>query len=275
MGKDGSSAITPSGKKRRNADGGGANTSASRKRRSSNFGGAFSSAPPRQTFYQEYCELPFTLSTILVDELDFITQKDFDGTSSLSSSSTPRRSLHDLPAKVTVRQVLQHYQRKRTGGSSSSSGKNNPGNDDDDDNDSERAKKQQQDERVRRFCESLALLFDDALPVCLLYHEERPQYESLQHDEATRLKRPCEIYGSTFLLRLLQRLPMLLRAESNKEMETLGPLIADLVVLLQKNRQACFKDSYRRPRNDELFSWEKESAAFGSSDNQSNDHNNQ
>ena len=39
----------------------------------------------------------------------------------------------------------------------------------------------------------------------------------------------------------------------------MGPLIADLIVLLQKNRQACFtKEIYREPRLDELLPWERE-----------------
>lgn len=226
----------------------------SRKRKSvhssSNSGSALlpSSAP---TFYQEYCELPFTLSTILVDEFDCITRKDFESP----------RSLHVLPARITVKQVLQHYQRKREKSSGSSSSKANAEKNNSNDEDAKKQQQQQHIERVRRFCESLALLFDDALPVCLLYREERPQYENLQTDEALKLKRPCEIYGSTFLLRLLQRLPLLLRAEPRKEMDELGPLIADLVVLLQKNRQACFKDSYREPKHHELLSWEKETIA--------------
>ena len=132
--------------------------SSGRKRRTTN---SNTSAAP--TFYQEYCELPFTLSSILVDDFDCITRKH------LSS----RRSLHLLPAKVTVKQVLQHYERKRT----SSSGSNSL---------SDEEKKKQQDQ-IRKFCEGLALLFDDALPVCLLYREERPQYESLQQDENLRL----------------------------------------------------------------------------------------
>lgn len=179
--------------------------------------------------YQEYCELPFTLSSILVDEFEYITRNDIHA----------MRSLHVLPCPVTVKQVLEHYQKKR----------NKNHNDDD-----EKVKQEQ----IKRFCDSLALLFDDALPVCLLYREERPQYESLQNDENLRLKRPCEIYGSTFLLRLLRRLPTLLCTESRKEMDEVGPLFADLVVLLQKNRQACFKDSYRKPKRNELLSWEKE-----------------
>mmetsp|Transcript_55038 Transcript_55038/g.61497 ORF Transcript_55038/g.61497 Transcript_55038/m.61497 type:complete len:215 (-) Transcript_55038:16-660(-) len=170
--------------------------------------------------YQEYCELPFTLSSILVDEFECITRKDLHFI----------RSVHVLPSKITVKQVLEHFQRKR--------GSNND----------DKLKQEQ----IQRFCEGLALLFDDALPVCLLYREERPQFESLQHHENLRLKRPCEIYGSTFLLRLLRRLPTILCTESKKEMDANGPLFADLVVLLQKNRQACFKDSYKHvPTNQE------------------------
>mmetsp|Transcript_22429 Transcript_22429/g.52939 ORF Transcript_22429/g.52939 Transcript_22429/m.52939 type:complete len:236 (+) Transcript_22429:137-844(+) len=222
MGKEGSGS-----KKRRKENDPAGSSGAGRKRRTMN-----SNASATPTFYQEYCELPFTLSSILVDEFDCITRKDLNS----------RRSLHVLPARVTVKQVLQHYERKRTSSSGSSSM-----------NDEEGKKNKDQ---ILRFCKGLALLFDDALPVCLLYREERPQYESLQHDETLRLKRPCEIYGSTFLLRLLQRLPTILRAEPNKEMDELGPVIADLIVLLQKNRQACFKESYREPRKHELFSWE-------------------
>lgn len=223
----------PVNKKRRKENDCTSSSSVGRKRRTMN-----SNASAAPTFYQEYCELPFTLSSILVDEFDCITRKDFDSP----------RSLHVLPAKVTVKQVLQHYQRKRSGSGTGSSISN----------DEEKLK---QHEQIRRFCEGLALLFDDALPVCLLYREERPQYESLQQNENLRLKRPCEIYGSTFLLRLLQRLPTILRAESKKEMDEVGPVIADLVVLLQKNRQACFKESYREPRKHELLSWEKDRAA--------------
>eukprot|EP00531_Pseudo-nitzschia_arenysensis_P007768 CAMPEP_0116126346 /NCGR_PEP_ID=MMETSP0329-20121206/6286_1 /TAXON_ID=697910 /ORGANISM="Pseudo-nitzschia arenysensis, Strain B593" /LENGTH=246 /DNA_ID=CAMNT_0003620429 /DNA_START=148 /DNA_END=888 /DNA_ORIENTATION=+ len=231
MGKDGGSAS----KKRKTAP-----TEGSSRKRKSNSG----NQQLLPSYYQEYCELPFTLSTILVDEFDCI-----------ANCNSPR-SLHVLPARVTVKQVLQHYQRKR-GGSNSSSSKENQNKEN---NNSEQQQQQQQhNERIRRFCESLALLFDDALPVCLLYREERPQYESLQQDANLKLKRPCEIYGSTFLLRLLQRLPILLKAEPRKEMDELGPLISDLVVLLQKNKQACFgKDSYREPKHDELMAWEKE-----------------
>ena len=116
----------------------------------------------------EYCELPFTLSSILIDEFDCITAGG-GGRQTTNASTMLKRSVHVLPSKITVRQVLEHYRRKRSN-ISSHGGEN-------------------QIERDR-FCDGLALLFDEALPVCLLYREERTQYENLQNDESLRLKRP-------------------------------------------------------------------------------------
>jgi MRG len=197
--------------------------------------------------YQEYCELPFTLHTILVDEHNYITRKGFDSPHhgydcDDNMASRPARSVHHLPAKVTVKQVLQHYQRKRGGGkddttttnSTNDSSDNNENKDDNNNNNNvaepmenscvnninNTTNKKKKNVLVKKFCTGLAMLFDDVLPVCLLYPEERPQYESLQHlDEDLKLKRPSEIYGSTFLLRLLVRLPFLLVAEPQSEMD--------------------------------------------------------
>ncbi|KAG7351853.1 MRG family protein [Nitzschia inconspicua] len=211
--------------------------------------------------YQEYCELPFTLNTLLVDECNFITRKGFDSPHGYDCEPArrPARSVHDLPAKVTVKQVLQHYQRKRGGGTGGGTGDGgSSSNSSVVDKETDGKNTEEKQKQVKKFCTGLALLFDDVLPVCLLYHEERPQYESLQLDEDLKLKRPSEIYGSTFLLRLLVRLPRLLVAEPRSEMDIMGPMIADLIVLLQKNKQACFgKDVYREPRWEELFPWER------------------
>lgn len=245
MGREGN---TKNKRKTDSSDASGGIGSASRKRR------AADATASVETYYEEYCELPFTLRTILVDEYGFIVRKGFDSANGYDCEPAPRpaRSVHVLPARVTVRQVLQQYQRKRGGGSGGGGTADLKAMEDD------KIKKQQQ---VRKFCEGLCVLFDDALPTCLLYEEERPQYDSLQADEDLKLKQPCEIYGSTFLLRLLVRLPILLRAEPSSEMEVMGPLIADLIVLLQKNRQACFKESYREPKRCELLPWEKAAAA--------------
>lgn len=172
-----------------------------------------------------------------------------------------KRSVHVLPSKITVRQVLEHYRRKRSNISSHGGVSNN----------NTEKLKQNQIERDR-FCDGLALLFDEALPVCLLYREERTQYENLQNDESLRLKRPCEIYGSTFLLRLFKRLPTLLCSESKKEMDQIGPFLGDLVVLLQKNRSTCFKETYRLPNEHELLSWENMNSASNHNKNK-NDNN--
>lgn len=200
-----------------------------------------------ETFFAEYCELPFTLQTILVDESTFITRKGFDSMTSydvIMSTHRPARSVHVLPARVTVFQVLQQYLKKRGGGKNNNSG-------------SDSGIDKQKQRQVSKFCEGLKSLFDNALPVCLLYPEERPQYEALQRHADLKLKCPCEIYGNSFLLRLILRLPTLLRAEPPKEMEVMGPMISDLIVLLQKNRHACFKEAYREPGYYELLPWEK------------------
>lgn len=187
--------------------------------------------------YEDYCDLPFTLKTVMVDEYEKITRKGYDSPHFYDCDPSPRpaRSVHVLPATVTVQQALQQYQKKRGGATEDKT----------------------KQEAVRRFCEGLTLVFDDALPVCLLYAEERPQYEFILQDSAFKSKRPSEIYGCEFLLRLMVRLPTLLLAEPKAGMEVMGPLIADLIVLLQKNRQACFKGKYREPKYCELLDWEK------------------
>lgn len=194
------------------------------------------------SYYQDYCELPFTLKTILVEEYEKITRQGFDSPHGYDCEVAPRpaRSVHQLPATVTISQILQHYQRKR-GGSSVP---------------------EEKQEQVRRFCQALQSLFDEALPVCILYPQEQPQYQAIslkqqQQQNSESSKSLSEIYGCEFLLRFLVRLPVLLQAEPNMESSlTFGPLITDLIVLLQKNRQACFKGSYREPKEDELLDWE-------------------
>lgn len=187
--------------------------------------------------YEDYCDLPFTLKTVMVDEYEKITRKGFDNPRFYDCDPSPRpaRSVHVLPATVTVQQALSQYRKKR--GSSTED-------------------KSKQD-TIRRFCEGLQLVFDDALPVCLLYAEEKPQYESILTDPAFKNKRPSEIYGCEFILRLMVRLPTLLLAEPKSKMDVMGPLISDLIVLLQKNRQACFKAKFREPKYCELLEWEK------------------
>ena len=53
-------------------------------------------ADPLALVYQDYCELPFTLKTVLVEEYERIT-------------STRLRLVHALPAPVPVSKVLQPF----------------------------------------------------------------------------------------------------------------------------------------------------------------------
>eukprot|EP00934_Nitzschia_sp_Nitz4_P008184 Nitzschia sp. Nitz4//scaffold9_size221794//35708//36841//NITZ4_001324-RA/size221794-processed-gene-0.259-mRNA-1//1//CDS//3329560935//8174//frame0 len=214
---------TSSSKKRKSAD-----TSSSRKRKHK----TNSSASNSKVAYQEYCELPFTLLTVLIDESRYITRKGFDNPSFYDTDAPSRtpRSLHVLPAAITVQQVLDQYQKKRGGSKEPSAEKR---------------------EQVRRFTQGLAALFDQMLPVALLYPQEVPQYESFSSEP------PSQVYGCEYLLRLFLRLPYLLRYEPKTNMDLFGPLLGDLIVLLQKNRQACFKPAYREPLYHELLDWEK------------------
>lgn len=195
-------------------------------------------AEKRIEAYRDYCELPFTLKAVVVDEGDKVTRKGYVNPKfyDVNSVSQPPRSVHNLPAAVTVQQALHHYQKKR-GGSAETETK--------------RA-------QVKAFVHGLGMVFDSALPVVLLYPEERPQYESLQNDPNCKDKRPCQIYGCEFLLRLMIRLPTLLITEPEHVMEVNGPLIADLIILLQKNRQTCFKPKFRDPKYCELRDWEQQ-----------------
>jgi mortality factor 4-like protein 1 len=237
-----SSSSTPGTPGTTTSGGTGGSGSASRKRKSAASSAVSSNNNSTEdvlSYFQEYCELPFTLKTILVEECEKITRKGFDSPNGYDCEATPKpaRSVHQLPPAVTIQQVLQHYQRKRGGA------------------DQDKEKQQQ----VRRFCDGLGKLFQDALPVCLLYPQERPQYEEILQDENFKNKSLAEIYGCEMLLRLLVRLPILLQAEPKIDSAlSMGHFLADLIVLLQKNRQACFKAVYREPRPSELLDWELE-----------------
>ena len=229
-----------------------------------------------------YCELPLSLKTVLVEEWERMSRRGWNsphgrdppppplsevsgGDSSavgLHRPDHPARAVHHLPAKVTVKQVLQHFGKSRPqppsdfppppSSTSSVAATATPA-------------------QVQEFCRGLLELFEAALPTCLLYPQERPQYRAIRAEHTS--KAASELYGCEYLLRLLVRLPALLQAEGREGASTpfsgrrafVGPLLADLVALLQKNRQALFqphKSPYRHPHPPEYLDWERE--AYGS-----------
>jgi len=283
-------------------------------------------------YYQEHVEMPVTLRTVLVDEREKLggggsgwgwnspngyDPEDVERVRAAGNGDDgvvppplppppqhPARVVHDLPAKVTIRQVLKHFRKTRL--------------------ESIRAQRQhQQDEattgvgsngtaaatttpeQLEEFCNGLAELFQEALPTCLLYPQERPQYElllkkQLKHQQRLQQQQQqstissetggggggdgggenagtnnnkkkqqkknntmwVDVYGCEFLLRLLVRLPLLMQRQHASTAAVhhhrwVGPLLADLIVVLQKNRQAIFKGNFRPPKPEEWLEWEK------------------
>ena len=194
--------------------------------------------------YEEHCELPFTLKTILVEDRERVMRLGFDAPHGLDcdvKNWRPARDVHNLPAKVTIRTVLDHYVKYKKKQHAS-----------------DEAKAQEAETKARSFVEDLATLFDEALPVCLLYQPERAQNLAIQADPELGAMRKSELYGCEFLLRFFVRLPVLLEeANIMGNRKELGRQLADLIVLLQKNRQSCFKARYREPKSVELNDYEK------------------
>ena len=197
--------------------------------------------------FAEYCEWPFTLKTVLVEEYERIAAPP---TTAGCERKPPRRLVHQLPAPVTVRKVLNHFCKKKVKecnkAAQASSVTNSP----------------LTAELVQSFCQGLTQLFQDALPVCLLYPQERPQFTALDNK-----KEMVDVYGCEYLLRLYVRLPILLQTAVGvcKEWSpaVIGPLLTDLLVLMQKNRQALFpmtvsieNANYRAPLPEEWMDWE-------------------
>ncbi|XP_024166429.1 protein MRG1 isoform X2 [Rosa chinensis] len=103
---------------------------------------------------------------------------------------------------------------------------------------------------VEEILKGLCCYFDKALPVMLLYKNERPQYEKAIADNVS----PSSVYGAEHLLRLFVKLPELL-VEANIEEETLKELLqrlADFLKFLHKNQSAFFLSSYHVPEDTEI-----------------------
>ncbi|XP_050884947.1 protein MRG2 isoform X2 [Lathyrus oleraceus] len=95
---------------------------------------------------------------------------------------------------------------------------------------------------VEEIMKGLCCYFDKALPVMLLYNNERQQYQEACPNDIV----PSAIYGAEHLLRLFVKLPELL-FHANIEGDTLAELqaqILDFLRFLRKNQRAFFLSSY-------------------------------
>lgn len=205
---------------------------------------------------EEYCELPLTLKEVLVSEWEKLTRLGWDsphGYDLVVKHSTPARVVHELPAKVTVRHVLNHFAKTQQQKCENNNNNNNSS--------SGETAATATPAQIQEFCQGLLQLFETALPTCLLYKEERKQYEALLVSDTSKQQQLADVYGCEYLLRLLVKLPLLLQAETPiKSKKWVGLLLAELIVLLQKNRQAIFnKSQYRTPKPEEYLEWERSS----------------
>ena len=196
--------------------------------------------------WEKYCELPFTLKTVLIDEKDRIMRVSFRGPKAgVETDFEPgqwrtARDVHILPATVPIKSVLKFYVKMKRKEAATPEAANVA------------------ESSAKAFVEGLSMLFEEALPVCLLYHPERAQYIEIRSNPTTKELRTTEIYGSEHLLRFFVRLPVILEHSSDpvSRRET-GQHIADLIVLLQRNRSTCFKVKYREPNCNELNDYER------------------
>lgn len=200
------------------------------RKRLKNTGRIFSNGSRRYAeSLEEVCALPITVRQVLEEERTFITRPGFQypKASDCDNHLRPIRKLHHIPAAVTVRQVLDHFQKKHTVSN-----------------------------EAQLFCQLMSELFDENLANILLYPEEVPQYKSTMFCNASESRSPCEMYGCHFLLRLIVGLPRLLLSTTTPNNLPVS-LLPELISLLQKNRQVCFREFYRDPTDKELQDWER------------------
>jgi len=160
--------------------------------------------------------LPSTLKKILVEQWEIITQCDM---------------IISLPATVTIRQALNSYLESKgvPADSVSEPGSNSPS------------------QPWIEMADGIALLFDQALPLRLLYRTEFPQLVVKEGDPEFCSIRPSDFYGCEHLLRLFTRLPDLMEdGIGEAQSRSIFAKVNDLIRFLHKNHETMFVQSYRK-----------------------------
>jgi len=151
--------------------------------------------------------MPFTLKKQLVDDWEFITQQP--------------KMLVPIPRNPTAASVMEQFiEWKQKRG-------NLP-----------------QLQRFQELIEGLRVYFNKALPLILLYRQEREQYDIVTKKFPE--KSPAELYGSEHLLRLFVRLPTLLAQTSlsPQEVTQIQSKLGEFLRFLQKNHERFFLSEY-------------------------------
>jgi len=204
---------------------------------------------------EEYCSLPFTLCTILMDERVRITRlgrytcQGYDDPRLELVHGTPctttlvARQVHVLPTKPSVECILQRFvesKRKEYDRVLHSNSVRRSGRSITTTSGTHSVLEKDEMMEYEQLAKSLIQLFNQILPKCLLYTPERSQYLSLlkqENNPQIRRHRPMsQIYGGEFLLRLLVRLPYFFVPASDyyhPEMRVVYP--SDYFITRQRN----------------------------------------
>jgi hypothetical protein len=130
----------------------------------------------RKRIHADRLHLPFTLKKILVEEWEVISQCGM---------------LYVLPSKVSVRDVLNSYLESKLLPLRESSGQKGEGDnmEVDEDNDEKQSSLVDREKEWNNMVKGIALLFDQALPIHLLFEDERTQYASLRRQILAQRRR--------------------------------------------------------------------------------------
>ncbi|CAN0375319.1 unnamed protein product [Ascophyllum nodosum] len=151
--------------------------------------------------------MPFTLKKQLVIDWENITQE-------------PRR-LVKLPRELNAVDVMAQYMDSKAKRSTPT-----------------------QMARAQELMDGVRIYFDKALPLTLLYRQERAQYDMIA--QKLKSKSPSEIYGAEHLLRVFVRLPQLLAQSAlvPAEVTQIQKLLGDFLRFMQKNHSTFFVAGY-------------------------------
>ncbi|KAH0866709.1 hypothetical protein HID58_083920 [Brassica napus] len=148
--------------------------------------------------------IPSALRKQLIDDYEFVTQM---------------QKLVELPRSPNVDDILKKY------------------------TDSKMKKDGRVSNSVEEILKGLRCYFDNALPVMLLYNNERKQYEENISEGVS----PSTVYGAEHLLRLFVKLPeLLIRVKMAEEtLKELQDEFVDILRFLRNNQSSLFVSTYK------------------------------
>lgn len=225
----------------------------------------------RKASHAQRIVLPFTLKKVMVEEWELITL----------CGMVPR-----LPSGVPIRKALDRFLQNKLqqlgivpngvdGGSGADGSRGDSEEEEKKDGDpaeesaeleamenAELEAMTEDDETAKKRREweimvnGVAQFFDEALPVHLLYEQERTHHRVIMRSDDPVLdgKFPSEIYGCEYLLRLMVQFPTLLSESGlpESDMKTILSKMNELLRFLQKHQSELFNATYRKPEGKEL-----------------------